>query len=297
MNKKSIALGTFDGFHLGHKAVIDAAKKSQYEAYVLLFCQHPLSVISNNPPPELLTSTLRDKLLAEMNITPIFIDFKEICSMSYDKFFYDILLNRLNAGELSCGENYTFGKYGKGNVALLKELCAENNINLNIAPTITYNSETICSTKIRSCLNSGDIETANKMLGRPFSFDFRVVSGDKRGRKLGFPTINQFFPENFVKLKNGVYASAVNIDDELYPAVTNFGIRPTIGTDSLRSETYIVDFEGDLYDKSVEVQILKYIRDERKFNSLRELSEQIDIDSGKSQEIFNNSLAILNKKL
>ncbi len=293
MAEKSIALGTFDGFHKGHTAVTELAKQSTYPAFVLLFSQHPLSVITGKAPKELVTDNIRSKLIEKLQIIPIVTDFKEICDLSPEEFFENILIRELNAKELSCGKNYTFGKDGKGDISILKRLCAENEIKLNIADTVTYKEEAVSSTRIRKALENGEIEAANEMLGRAFSYDFTVIHGDARGRTLGFPTLNQIIPDGFVKLKYGVYASAVCLNGKFYPSVTNFGIRPTIGTDSVFSETNIRGFSGDLYGENVEVFILSYMRPEKRFSSLAELSLAISADSEHSYEIFKEHLALL----
>lgn len=288
----SIALGTFDGLHLGHQSVIQLAKQSQYPPYILLFSEHPLKAIKGYSPPELLTDSIKDALIVNLKIKKIVIDFNEIMNMEPEEFFYKILLKRFNVKELSCGENYTFGKNGSGNADLLLNLCLQSGVKLNVAKMQTIDGKPISSTAIRTALTNGDAETAAKMLGRPFSYDFKVVSGDKRGRILGFPTINQFFPKGFVEPKHGVYASAVALDGGLsYAAVTNFGLRPTIGTNSLRSETCILGFSGNLYGKNVKVSLLSYIRPEIKFKNLDELAYQIAADSEASKKIFQNGIA------
>lgn len=213
--------------------------------------------------------------------------------MPYDEFFKKYLIEKYNAKALSCGENYTFGARGEGNVEKLKKLCEEYSVELHIAPTQTYNGETVSSTKIRNLLSDGDVRSANAMLGREFSYRSIVVDGDKRGRTLGFPTANQFFPDNFVKLKFGVYASKTVIDGEVYPSVTNIGIRPTVHTERYRSETYIINFQGDIYGKEIEIRLTDFLRPEEKFGSLSELSKAIEHDSKISQEIFNNNTCII----
>ena len=213
--------------------------------------------------------------------------------MPYDEFFKKYLIEKYNAKALSCGENYTFGARGEGNVEKLRKLCEEYSVELHIAPTQTYNGETVSSTKIRNLLSDGDIRAANAMLGREFSYRSIVVDGDKRGRTLGFPTANQFFPDNFVKLKFGVYASKTVIDGEVYPSVTNIGIRPTVHTERYRSETYIINFQGDIYGKEIEIRLTDFLRPEEKFGSLSELSKAIEHDSKISQEIFNNNTCII----
>lgn len=137
----------------------------------------------------------------------------------------------------------------------------------------------VSSTRIRAALEQGRPEEANAMLGRPFCYDFTVVGGDRRGRKLGAPTINQFFPSGFVVPKFGVYASKTLVEGRYHPSVTNIGMRPTIGTQSLRSETYIMDFSGDLYGQNIEVSLLHFLRGEVRFESLDALRAQIAADA------------------
>ncbi|MEG0546442.1 MAG: bifunctional riboflavin kinase/FAD synthetase [Oscillospiraceae bacterium] len=288
--EKSIALGTFDGFHKGHLEVINEAKNSKYKPFVLLFSEHPQMQITGKSPDEILTKTIRKNLLQKINVDSIIIDFNEIKNMTPQSFFCDIIIDRFNAKELSCGENYSFGKGGKGDAKLLKELCDENGIKLNIAKTIKYNNKTISSTLIRQAIRDGKIEQANEMLGRCFSYDFEVRYGDERGKTLGFPTINQFFDDGFIEMKHGVYASFVLINEKKYPSVTNFGKRPTIGTKTVRSETHIIGFEGDLYGQNIEVSILSYIRPEKEFNDFKELSNAIKNDAQTAMRIFKNSI-------
>jgi len=293
VNEISLALGTFDGLHTGHLQVINQAKESRYKPYVLLFDVHPLSVITGTAPCSLISDKMRDDIIESLGVNIIKASFAEIADMPYDEFFKKYLVEKYHAGSLSCGENYTFGAGGKGNVEKLKALCGEYGVELNIAPTQTCNGETVSSTRIRSLLESGDIKTANAMLGREFSYRSAVVDGDKRGRTLGFPTANQFFPDNFVKLKFGVYASKAVVDGEIFPSVTNIGIRPTVSTQRYRSETYIINFQGNIYGKELEVRLTDFLRPEIKFGSLSELSRAIERDSKKSQEIFSDNSCII----
>jgi len=169
----------------------------------------------------------------------------------------------------------------------LKQLCAEREIKLTVCNEVEFDGAPVSSTRIRECLKNGDIRTANKMLGRYFSYDFEVVHGDARGRILGSPTINQFFSENFTVAEYGVYASFTAINGKKYISVTNIGVRPTIkGGSEKRSETNIVGFEGDLYGKNIEVFLVEKLRGEMAFNSLEALSAQIAVDREKTREIM-----------
>lgn len=289
--QRAIALGTFDGLHRGHWQVLNGAKQGDFTPSALLFSEHPASVLANAAPPALCTAEKRETLLRAAGIAPVYIDFPEIMALSPRAFFEEILMKRLSAGLVCCGENYTFGKGKSGNPAVLKDLCDEYGVRLCVAKTVEVNGAPVSSTRIRRALECGCVETANEMLGRPFSYAFPVAEGDKRGRKLHFPTANQFFPDGFVQPKYGVYVSFVELGGKRYPAVTNFGARPTIGTNSVRSETCILGFSGDLYGQSPEIQWLSYLRPEQKFSTLSDLQAAIAKDAARAEEIFKNTIA------
>lgn len=291
-NKKiSIALGNFDGVHIGHRRVVSAAREAgkRLDAVpaVLLFEPHPREILSGKRPARLIPDSLRLRALEKAGACEfVHIDFEEIMNLEPQEFFKEIIVGEIDAVAVSCGYNYRFGKNGKGDVKLLKALCEENNIEFFAAPEIDYKNEPVSCTRIRRCVEAGMVEEAFEMLGRPFMYDFTVVGGDKRGRLLGAPTINQFFPEDFAVPKNGVYAAAAFVDNKWHAAVANIGLRPTIGTESLRSETCIINFKGDLYGKNVPVGLLKFLREEKNFNSLDELSAQIAADAKQADEYF-----------
>ncbi len=295
--QRSIALGTFDGLHRGHMQVLSEALRSGFSPCALLFDCHPACVLRGAAPAALLTAEKRSALLSAQGITPLTVCFEEIRDMSARTFFEEILLNRFGASSVCCGENYHFGKGGCGSPEVLRKLCTEYHIQLRIADTVEYMGAPVSSTRIRRALQNGEIEHANAMLGRPFSYAFEVVSGDRRGRELDFPTINQFFPTGFIQPKYGVYASRVYLDGAYHAAVTNFGIRPTIGTETVRSETCILGFSGNLYGAYPEVELLSYLRPEQKFDSLAALQAAIAADSRKALEIFENTIAKLSKTL
>lgn len=288
---KILALGTFDGLHRGHMRVLQTASKSGMQVYALLFDEHPARVLQGSAPPLLLTADKRDALLHSLGITPITVSFSDIMDLKPHEFFENVLLKQFSAAALCCGENYTFGKGGAGNTRTLHTLCAQHGVPLFVAPTEIYEEKPISSTRIRLSLQNGEIEAANAMLGRPFSYAFEVVEGDKRGRILQFPTINQFFPDAFVRPKYGVYASRTCVDGTWYPTVTNFGLRPTIGTMTVRSETHIFGFSGDLYGQCPEVELHTLLRGEQEFASLDELKAAIAADCRRAQAFFGNRLA------
>ena len=282
-----VALGTFDGLHLGHKKVLLSDTTEYDEKIALMFAEHPQKTLSGEVPGELITQTKRNDLLNEWGYTPVFLDFAEISKLSAEEFVDKFLVEKFNATALCCGFNYRFGEGAKGDVGILKMLCAERKIKLTVCEEVDIDGAPISSTRIRDCLKKGDIRTANKMLGRYFSYDFEVVHGDARGRILGSPTINQFFSENFTVAEYGVYASFTIVNGKKYISVTNIGVRPTIeGVSEKRSETNIVGFDGDLYGQNIEVFLVEKLRGEMAFKSLDELSARISADREKATEII-----------
>ena len=293
-NGIALALGTFDGFHIGHKKVIENAIASNRKPQVLLFNEHPQKVLKSKSPGELITENNKRKLLREWGVEATVINFSDIMSLTYEEFFYEVIVKKIGASVLSCGFNYHFGAKASGNTEKLKALCDKENIELLVSEPVEYKGEPVSSTRIRNAIRNGNIEDANNMLGREFSYDFLVVHGDARGRTIDSPTINQFFTEDFIIPEYGVYASYSVIGGEKYPSVTNVGVRPTIeGFSKERSETNIVGFDGDLYDKNINVHLLKKIREEMKFNNLDELRNQIAKDREVSRIISKEKGIIL----
>lgn len=280
-----IALGNFDGLHIGHKKVLQSDKNQYDKKIALMFKEHPRKILSGKAPGELLTPEKRSSILEEWGFMPAYIDFSEVFNLSPREFFDKILIGRFGADALCCGFNYRFGKNAEGNADLLSIICREKGIKLTVSSEVDFKGEPVSSTRIRECILKGDTESAKDMLGRYFSYDFPVVHGDARGRILGSPTINQFFTENFAVPEFGVYASFTLIEGEKYPSVTNIGVRPTIGNSEKRSETNIIGFDGDLYGKRIEVNLVEKIRGEMSFGSLEELSAQIFRDRKTSLEI------------
>lgn len=287
----AVALGYFDGIHLGHQAVLNTAlsyaKKEKLVPVVMLFDIHPRKLISGVIPPMLTSEEKKRQRLTEMGFTVVDFNFREAMNYSPDEFIEKILIDALNARVVSCGFDYHYGKGGKGNAKTLHDELKKRGIKAFSKEPILLGSEVISSTSIRALISEGEIEKANTMLGTCFSYDFTVKKGDGLGRVLGFPTINQFFPQDFIVPKYGVYASKVQLDGKWYPAVTNVGVRPTVTKASMRSETCILDFSGDLYGKNVEVSLIKFIREEKKFPDLDALSAQIEKDIIKARNIYN----------
>lgn len=289
--KTAVALGNFDGLHKGHLAVINEAvtqKSNGLEPCILTFDSHPLKILTGSAPKRIMTKTLCEKTTDELGCKTVRISFEEVRNMTPEEFFNEILLKKLNAGFVSCGFNYHFGKMGKGTAETLRKLSENAGIGFKCSEEVIFENEVISSTRIRQSIENGDIENTKNMLGRYFAYDFEVVHGDKIGKKLlGIPTINQLFPDWHVVPKNGVYASATEIDGKIYPSMTNIGKRPTVNGEQLRSETCIIGFSGDLYGTHPEVKLIRLIREEKKFPSLEALSEQLKKDAEKAENIYN----------
>lgn len=287
----AVALGYFDGIHIGHKAVLNKALEKAEEKnlvpVVVLFDIHPRKLLSGNVPPVLTGEEHKREILTNMGFEIFDFDFREGMNYEADEFIEKILIEKLNAKAVSCGFDYRYGKGGKGNAETMREALLKRDIDFCAVEPVFLSDEIISSTAIRNFIEQGEIEKANAMLGEYFSYDFTVEHGDGRGRTLGVPTINQFFPQDFIVPKFGVYASETKIDGKVYPSVTNVGIRPTVSEDSMRSETCILDFSGDLYGKRVQVQLIKYLRDEIKFPTIEALKQAIEKDIIIARKVYN----------
>lgn len=270
------ALGSFDGLHLGHRQVIgNTLSAPGLRPAVITFQQNPSVSLQKKPVPLLTTNEQKLALLKEMGVEVVYLlPFDRIRDMEPEDFV-EALYRVCRIRALSCGFNFRFGKNGRGDAGLLKELCREKGIELSVTPPVSVAGETVSSTRIRACLEQGDVQQAGQLLGRPFGYDFEVTHGRQLGRTWGTPTINQPFPAGYVLPRFGVYASLVEVEGQKYYGVTNIGVKPTVGSDCALSETWIPEFSGDLYGKKVPVELLDFIRPERKFDSLDQLKNEI----------------------
>ena len=288
----AVALGCFDGVHIGHtkiiKSMVEEAKKSALCPIVWSFQAPPKSYFSNEPAiitPLSQKRKLIRELGAEMLISTNFNE--KIASLSPNDFFEDILIGCLNAKHVFCGFNYRFGKGGSGDVNLLAKLCEKHGIKLTVFDEIKLGAVSVSSSAVRSYLLAGDIENAQKMLGRPYYIREKIQDGQHLGRTLGFPTVNQSVPNNCLPIKNGVYLTRAKFLGKTKYGITNIGMRPTVKGHERVAETNIFDFEGSLYGRYVTVEFLKFIRAERKFDSIEELSTQVQKDIQTAKELIN----------
>ena len=290
----AVALGAFDGLHLGHKAVIDAARTPELPLAVFTFFDDP-AVFFGAKQRDLTTPGERLEILERWGVDIVIMpEFAEAAGLS-PAAFTAFLRERLGAKVLAAGENFRFGKGAAGNIEFLQADAEQYGLQLRIAETALFDGKPISATRIRDAVEAGDMKQASKMLGRAFGFKFPVVHGNHIGRTMGTPTINQHFPEGFVLPKFGVYASAVHVGETLYCGVTNVGVKPTVGSDRALSETWMPDFSGDLYGKSLRLELLDFIRPEKKFSGLEALRAEIYRNGEQAREIFAQAVALQDK--
>ena len=279
----AIALGCFDGIHLGHRADIERLHSPEAELLdkaVFSFADGPAF---KKGAESIALFDDKCSILNEMGVSELILpSFDSMKDYSPKAFFSDILINKLDARLLVCGENYRFGQFAAGDVDMLRALCAGQGIGCIVVPSVMYDGEMISSSRIRAALSQGDVVSAAKMLGRQFSYCLEVVHGRKLGRQLGTPTINQYFPDDFLIPSYGVYASVTEVDGIRYPSVTNIGVKPTVGSNKPLSETWIIGCNEDLYGQYVRVSLISYMRKECKFSSVEILKQAIHEDSIKS---------------
>lgn len=289
--KLALALGFFDGLHKGHMSVLKstaAQKANGLLPAMLTFRESPQGMLSQKTIPRLITSKCRNEILEKLGIEALYeIDFNSVKDMSPHDFVADLLCDKIGAKKVFCGFNYHFGKFGAGDEKSLHTLCSQYGIEAETLPPVIFEGEPVSSTRIRTALESGDIRSVNAMLGRRFSFDFTVRHGNELGRKMETPTINQIIPENFILPKFGVYATVATINGKAHRAVTNIGVKPTVGTDSPLSETWILDGDiGQLYGTAPTIELVEFIRPEKKFASITELQSAIFNDGETAKNIF-----------
>src|SRR5918999_1256943 len=273
---RQVAIGTFDGVHLGHQAVIEGADT------VLTFDPHPMTVIHAEAAPKLIMpfEVKRDVIdglgVAELVVIPFDREFSKIPA---EGFIDDVLVSRLGAKRVSVGENFRFGAKAKGTPEMLAE---RKEFETRVVPLVEVGGETVSSTRIRALVAAGEMEQAMECLGAPYMLEGEVVSGDRRGRELGFPTANLVPDDELVIPGHGVYAAFANGQ----PAAVNVGIRPTFETGrGLLVEAYLIDFEGDLYGRTLRVAFVERMRGEKRFESVEALKEQMWADVEQARQI------------
>ncbi|MEZ0535804.1 bifunctional riboflavin kinase/FAD synthetase [Caldicellulosiruptoraceae bacterium PP1] len=287
----SVAIGFFDGLHIGHMALINKLKEKKGCKAIFTFKNHPDELIKGHID-YILTEKERLELFSENNIDIVFfIDFtQELMKMTPQQFIDEILIKKLRVKNVIVGYDFTFGYRAIGNAEYLKEKLNERKIDCTIIEPIYYNNQIISSTKIRDYIKSGLIEIANNMLGYNYFIAGMVKKGKALGREIGFPTINISFSNKKIIPKYGVYATYTIIDNIKFPSITNVGQNPTVSDGGINIETHIFDISKELYNKDVKIEFLKYIREEIKFDNIELLKQQINKDIKEVKKLFLNSI-------
>lgn len=294
-----IAIGFFDGVHLGHAALLRLTRRRADElgipAAVLTFDTHPDTLVYHQPVP--LINTLEDrKYLMEEKFSMdevILAHFdRAMMEMPWEAFVEDYLLGELGAKHVVCGHDFSFGYRGQGTPDKLRRLCAQRGVGVNVVDKVSLGGITVSSTHIRQLIRQGDMEAAAQMLGHRHFLSGEVLHGKELGRRLGFPTANLALPEGLIAPAYGVYATLVTLPDgSAHPAVTNVGVRPTVHDQLGRLvEAWILDCTAELYGEKIRVEFFTRLRGEKKFDSLEALREEVLRNAAETRAFFQNRL-------
>lgn len=287
----AVAIGKFDGVHLGHKELIRCITEKAHSSGVLksavfTFIPSPESLFSGIAVPELTTVSEKRRIFDRLGVD-ILIEFPmnfKTAATSPDAFLREYLSDKLNARFIVAGKDVSFGKGGKGDAKLLKALSEECGYECIVVDKLKYEGVEISSTRIREAVVTGNMKKAAALIGEPYRICGTVSRGRHLGSSIGIPTANVYIPPDKLTGPNGVYHSRVYTEYGVFKAISNIGVKPTVGVNELMCcESYIYDFDGDIYGKYIEVQLLEFVRPERKFDSIEALRQQLmkDIDSYK----------------
>lgn len=284
-----VTIGTFDGVHVGHRALIartqDEAARRDLASAVITWDRHPNVTLRPNAVPPLLSSPERKvELIEELGVDILLVlpfD-RELSHWPPERFVHDVLVAGLAARAVFVGAGWRFGHKAAGDVALLTQLGDRLGFDVHGLPLVSVAGEPASSSRVRACISAGDMMLTRTLLGRPFALEGRVVTGDDRGAALGYPTANVTLDPSLAAPPRGIYAGRARVEGRVYPAAISLGVKPTFGGDPERSplvlEAYLLDFEGDLYGAVLRIEFLERLRDELKFDNVDELVAQMDRD-------------------
>lgn len=288
-------VGTFDGVHLGHREILKqlcAGSSGDSVRTVVTFEPHPQNVMMRRPGKISVLTETREKVqllrFAGVDRVLILRFTEELAKLPAEEFLTEIILNRLNSKRLIVGYNHAFGAGRKGNSDFLHRVKDQYGFELVVVGPHYMDRETVSSSKIRQSLEEGNIEKANRFLGRPYNIVGQVIAGKGRGQGLGFPTANLKL-NHPVKLipKRGVYAAAVRVKGSLFPAMLNIGTRPTFNETEISIEAHVIKYKGDLYNDSLNLLFLSRLRDEKRYANPEDLRNQLKQDQEKSLQIYH----------
>ncbi len=288
----SVAMGNFDGVHLGHQAVINVARKARAPLGIVTFEPHPRQFFAPDAPPfRLMNAEARTHRLEKLGVAQLYeLPFDAtLAGMEAETFVADVLVAGLGIAHVTVGADFCFGKGRKGNVGTLRRAGHQHGFGVTIADLVAQDGEEISSTAIRAALSEGRPRDAARMLGHWHRIEGAVMHGDKRGKDLGFPTANMGV-EGLHLPKRGIYAVKVDVltgrHQGSYDGAASLGVRPMFGENQPNLETYIFDFDGDIYGEHLSIALIDYLRGEVKFDSLDELVAQMTADCDQAREIL-----------
>ena len=279
-----VALGMFDGVHLGHASVIrhaiDTAQKIGGTSIVFTFSNHPLTVIAPEDAPLMIGSrNLRREIFSDMGVDVLIeIPFTKDFSRKSPEEFLELLQEKISPAYVVTGPNYTFGRFGRGNGRMLLREAENFGFKAEVCQAFTVDRKTVSSTRIRALIAAGDLTSANELLGRNFTYAGEVVNGDRRGRKIGFPTANLEIADYRAMLPNGAYIVRVKVRGKFFNGIANVGNNPTFKVAKRRLEVFIDNFSGDIYGEEIFVSFVSKLRDEKIFASVEDLKTQLNED-------------------
>lgn len=292
LHRTAVALGGFDAMHIGHQAIIqrvvEKAKAEGLTSVVYLFRNQPRTVVTGSSVPQVYSLNKRLDLLESMGVDAVVAEWftPQYQTVSPEAFVSRYVKERLDARYLAVGFNYRFGSRGAGDTHMLCQLAAEHGIEVEVAPAVEVGGVAVSSSRIRELIQSGQVSLAAKCLGRPFTFTGSVVSGNQVGRTMGFPTANVACRFDTLLPKFGVYLTKTKVDGGWVPSITNLGARPTVTDATPWLETHLLEFDGDLYEKEIEIAFFDYLREIKEFISLDVLAGQLDNDKQRAKEYF-----------
>lgn len=291
--QKVIALGFFDGIHVGHAALINKikqrAEETGAEPAVLTFDVHPDNLVFKKTVPLINSAEDRENILSRCfgidDVVVIHFN-QRVMHMDWQDFI-DELIDEMNLRWIVVGHDFCFGYKGLGTAEKLKAYCAERGVGCDIIPAVCRDGVVVSSTLIRQLIETGEMEKANEYLGHPHTLTDVIRTGYHLGTKMGTPTINMSFPQGVIIPRHGVYAAKAYIDGQEYMSVTNVGIRPTVSdSGNVNVESFLLDFCGNLYGHRARIDFYKFLRPERKFDDVNELAAQIKSDAQTTREYF-----------
>lgn len=289
----AVTIGAFDGVHLGHQALfghlIDQAKQHQASTLAITFDPDPAEVVSPNPPPYLSDLDRKIELIGGLGIDELCVAHfdEQVKNMSAEQFM-DLLVEDAAVAELVIGHDFAMGHDRKGTQTVLQAYAAYHNFDFSVTSAFMVDGQPVSASRIRRALSVGELDQANRLLGRPHCIRGTVVEGDKRGRQIGFPTANLGLNQRWAIPSDGVYVAWTDLNDGRHQSVVNVGLRPTFDSDQRTIESYIMDFSADIYGQPIAIEFLHRLRGEEKFSGIDAIREAIASDVEAGREYFRN---------